>query len=137
MQIARLHSNIYTNMATEDVAEADVVDLAVTVEVVEASRPVADAVEVTVVAEVVAVVDLATAADEEAAVEPPVDVVRPAVAVEELEELVVERMLHFHYHTRPSLTSPQQGHCRAPSPRRCLRRPRQGRSPCHQELDPW
>jgi hypothetical protein len=134
MQIARLYPYIYTNMATEeDVAAADVADSVVTAVVVEASHLVADAVEVVAV---VAVVDSATAADEEAAVELPVDVVRPAVVAVEEQELAEERMLHFDSHTRPSLTSPQQGHCRAPSPRRCLRRPRQGRSPRHQELDP-
>jgi hypothetical protein len=114
---------------------------AVTVAVAADSLPVADEVaSATVeVAAVVAVV-LVTAVDEEAAVVRPVeDVELPAVVevpAAAVEVPVVERTSILSPFLSPSLIIPQQGHCRAPSPRRCLRRSRQGGSARHQELDP-
>lgn len=121
-----------------DAADLAAEAAAVTVVVAEASHLAADgAVSVTAVVEVVAEVASATVVDEAVAVAlPVVDAVLREVELEAAgEALVVARTYTPHITAKLALTPQQQGHCRAPSPRRCLRRPRQGRSPRHQEPD--
>lgn len=104
-----------------------------TVEVAEASLPVAD--EVASVVTAVAVAEVAAAHHEEADEVHPEDV--ELLAVEAVEVPEAERMSSLCcVSRRQHLIIPQQGHCRAPSPRWCLRCTRKGGSARHQELDP-
>jgi hypothetical protein len=128
------------NIPIEDAVASPPV-AAVTVAVAADSLPAADEVaSATVEVAAVVAVALATAVDEEAAVVRPVeDVELPAVVevtVAAVEVPVVERTSNLSQTLDPSLITLQQGHCRAPSPRRCLRRSRKGGSARHQELDP-
>lgn len=131
------HSQIAskTDIVAEDAAAADVVDLAETVAVAEALLPVVDAAALVVTAE--AVVEVAAAVDEEeAAVVRLEDAELLAVEAVVVQVHVVERTSCLSSLYRRHLIMPQQGHCRAPSPRRCLRRTRKGGPARHQEPDP-
>jgi hypothetical protein len=138
--VACFHFRLHANTLTEDAVASPPV-AAVTVAVAADSLPAADEVaSATVVVVAVVAVALATAVDEEAVAVRPVEDVEPPAVVEvtvaAVEVPVVERTSNLSQALGPSLITLQQGHCRAPSSRRCLRCSRKGGSPSHQELDP-